>query len=140
MRKKSGFLHLWWTPFYGFGVLISMFLYKLVNKYIKNNVKKNIILFITFFIVFTIFEYIGGISLEKLYGEPFWNYSKMPLHIGKYVSVGTSLLWTIMAFLYIYKLKPLTDKLVNKIPKLITILLTITFIIDCIVSIAKVLH
>jgi len=30
--KRSGFLFLWWTPFYGIGITITLLIYKLVSK------------------------------------------------------------------------------------------------------------
>ena len=139
VMEKSGFLYLWWTPFYGFGVLLSMLIYNVVNKYIKRKWLKNIILFFIFCITFSSFEYLGGFCLEKLYGYSFWDATDTPLHIGKYVSVLTSVLWATLAFIYLYYIKKYSDKLVNKIPKAITIILIITFITDCIVSLWKVL-
>lgn len=130
LRKKSGFLYLWWTPFYGIGTLITLFIKKSISKYITDKKIQNILLFISFFLTFSLFEYTGGILLEKLYGYAFWNYSNIPLHIGKYISIGTSLLWTIFAFAYLKVIKKQTDKIINRIPKTITILLILVFIID----------
>ena len=138
IRKKSGFLYLWWTPFYGLGVLITMAIYKIVNKYVENKYWKNCILFVAFFLILSLLEFLGGIFLEKLYGYAFWDYTNIPLNIGKYVSLGTSLVWTIFSFLYIYCFKKYSDKLIKKIPKFLTVFLSIVFIIDCIASIGKI--
>ena len=69
---------------------------------IKNKYFMYISLFFCYFFVISILEYIGGTLLEKLYGYSFWNYLNVPLHIGKYISVFTSIGWSIMAFLYLY--------------------------------------
>lgn len=137
-NKKSGFLYLWWTPFYGLGIIICFLVYKFIDKRIHNKRKKNIILFIIYFLLYSIFEYSGGVMLEKMYGKEFWNYSKLPLHIGKYVSIGTSLVWAIFTFIYIFWLKKYTDRLIKYIPKYITYILLIMFCLDVIFSILKV--
>lgn len=127
-----------WTPFYGLGIIIGSLIYNFVSKRIQNKYQKNLVLFIIFFIFFSIFEYLGGITLEKLYHESFWDYSKIPLHLGKYILVVTSLLWSVMVLFYLYKIKPFTDKLISKVPNIITVLLIILFIIDCFFSLLKV--
>lgn len=139
LQKKSGFLYLWWTPLYGIGTLITLVINNRISKKITNNKIKNIFLFILFFFIFSFLELCSGYALEKLYGHPFWNYSHIPLHIGKYISIGTSLIWTIFAFLYLEIIKKKTDKLINKIPKVVTILLTILFIIDNIATFYKII-
>ena len=92
-KRKSGFLYLWWTPFYGIGVLLSIYFDNKLNKFIKRRFVKNIILFFIYLIIFTVLEASGGILLHFIYKKDFWNYSKVPFHIGKYVSLPTSLLW-----------------------------------------------
>lgn len=138
-NKRSGFLYFWWTPVYGLGVIISLIIYKLVNKYFKNKYYKNILLFISFFLILSLVELLGGVFLEKIFGYAFWNYSNYPLHIGKYICVFTSLIWTVFCFIFIYWLKKYTDRVINKIPKFITITLFFIFIIDNIFSILKVI-
>ncbi|MDE6292291.1 MAG: putative ABC transporter permease, partial [Bacilli bacterium] len=61
----------------------------------------------------------------------------IPLHLGKYVSIPTSLLWATFALLYLYKIKDITDQLIKKIPKWLTILLSTIFIIDLILTLVK---
>ena len=137
IHNQSGFMYLWWTPFYGIGVLIATLSYKYFSKYIKDNKLKNIILFIYFFIVLSLLEYMGGRTTEWLHGYSLWNYEHIPLHLGKYISVGTSLIWAVGAFIYLYFIKKHSDKLVSKIPKIITVILSIIFILDFILSILK---
>lgn len=139
-NKKSGFLYLWWTPIYGLGVIIILLIYKMVSKKFQKKLNKNIILFFVYFFVLSIVEFLGGTLLEKICGYSFWSYSNMPLHLGKYVSFFTSLAWTVFAFGYIYWIKKYTDKIVNKIPKIVTILFLFVFVIDNIISIWNILN
>lgn len=140
MHNESGFLHLWWTPFYGTGVLIAILVYKFINKLSLRKIPKYIILALTLFIVLTLLEYLGGVFLELLFGYSLWNYNGIPLHLNRYVSIPTSFGWVAFSFLYLFFIKKYTDKLVKFIPKFISIALIIIFIIDNIVTIYQILH
>lgn len=135
IHKYSGFLYLWWTPFYGSGVIIIILINNLVNKFNLSKTKKNIILFFSYFIILSLLEFVGGILLEKLFGYALWDYSFLPFNIGKHISIETSLVWTLFGFIYTYLIKKYSDKIINKIPKFITIILTLVFIIDNILTI-----
>lgn len=137
LHNQSGFMYLYWTPFYGTGVLITILLYNLINKLNLSKLKKNILLFIIYFLAFSILEASGGYILEYLHGYYLWDYDIVPLHIGKYISVPTSLLWSTFALIYLYIIKDITDKLIKRIPKIITIILSIIFIIDLILTLIK---
>ena len=53
VTKDSGIFFGWWTPIYGIGVCIVIYLYKLVNKTFKlNKISKPIIVFLIGFIMF----------------------------------------------------------------------------------------
>ncbi len=136
-KRKSGFLYLWWTPFYGIGVLLSIYFDNKLNKFIKRRFVKNIILFFIYLIIFTVLEASGGILLHFIYKKDFWNYSKVPFHIGKYVSLPTSLFWVFFSFIYLKFIRKFSDKVVSKIPKFITFILSIIFIGDVIISFFK---
>lgn len=140
MHKESGFMYLWWTPFYGFGVVIANIIYKYAEKRIKNKKILNVVLFITFFILLSILEFIGGSILEITHGYSLWSYESIPLHLGKYISLPTSLLWVVMSFLYLYIIKKYSDKIVNRIPKSLTIILSLTFFADLLLTTIKLLY
>lgn len=136
-KRKSAFLYLWWTPFYGIGVVLSIMTDKIVSKYIKKAFFKDTILFLFHFVMFSILEFSGGVLLHLIYKKDFWNYSKIPFNVGKYISVPTSLFWSLFAFIYLHFIKKYTDKLINKIPKILTIISSIIFAIDLIVTLLK---
>lgn len=139
-HKKSGFMFLWWTPFYGIGVILSLLIYKYINNKINNKLLKNIILFLIYFVSFSILEFLGGFIIEKIYHYSMWNYRKLPLNIGKYISIPTSLLWSFMALIYIYFIKRYLDRLIIKIPKYLTIIISIIFFLDLLCSLLKIIN
>ncbi len=138
-KRKSGFLYLWWTPFYGIGVLLTIATNKLANKYIKSKSLKEVLLLVFHFILFSILEFSGGTLLHFIYKKDFWNYSKVPLNMGKYISVPTSLFWAIFAFIYIHVINKFSDRIIKKIPKILTVILSCVFLGDLVFTLLKVL-
>lgn len=133
--KDSGILFGYWTPIYGLGVCITIYIYEYINKKIKlTNYKKFIVSFLTGFIVLTILEYIGGFLIERFLRITFWDYSNEKLSIGRYTSLKMALIWGISSIVIIYLIKPIVHNKINKIPKIITYILITLFMIDCIIS------
>ena len=83
-------------------------------------------------------EYVGGIIIETLFHIVFWNYSSMRFNIGKYTSLEMAFIWGITSVILIYLIKPLVDKFIKKIPKLITWILLILLSVDLISMIFKI--
>lgn len=137
LHNQSGFLYLCWTPFYGTGVVLIEAIHRFMVQKVPNHKKRNLYLFFLYFIVLTLLEWIGGVLLEWMHGYRLWNYEMVPLHIGKYVSIPTSLVWTTFAFLYLYGIKKLTDPLIKKIPKGMTIVFSILFLLDFLFTLRK---
>ena len=100
-----------------------------------NKVVETIIVFVVITIVLTILEWLGGILIEKLFHITFWDYSNYKYHIGKYISLSMSLIWGLGSIFLIYCVKPWISDYINKIPKSISIILIILFIIDIIVTV-----
>lgn len=129
----GGILYGFWTPVYGIGSLIviyiyNKFLYKLNN---HKGLRTLIIFFIGFFIL-SFIEYIGGILIEFIFNKTIWDYTSYKFNIGKYIALEMSLLWGISSLILIYVLKNPIDKIIKKIPKFVTWILIILFIIDLI--------
>ena len=73
---------------------------------------------------------IGGILIEKIFGKVFWDYSDMKFSMGHYISLEMALVWGVMSLVVTYVIKPFIDKIIKKIPSIITYLVFITFIMD----------
>ena len=135
---NSGYLYGPWTPVYGIGVILIIFISNFVFKNIKKNkIIQSIIIFLWVSITLTVIEWLGGIAIEYFFHITFWNYSKFPLSMGKYVAIEISAIWGILSLLFIYLLKKSSDNLVSFIPKWLTYILIVAFIIDNIFSILK---
>lgn len=137
-NSNSGYLYGPWTPVYGIGIIFIIIISNFVFKNIKKNkIIQSIIIFLWVAITLTIIEWLGGISIEYLFHITFWNYSKLPLSMGKYVAVEISFIWGFLSLLFVYLLKKPSDKLISIIPKWLTYILIMLFIIDNIFSIIK---
>ena len=79
-------------------------------------------------------EYIGGFLIEFLFGRIFWDYSYETFNIGRYTSLRMCILWGICSLLLIYIIIPFLNKIIKKIPKWITIILVLLFIIDLVIT------
>lgn len=131
VTKDSGIFFGWWTPIYGIGVCIVIYLYKLVNKTFKlNKISKPIIVFLIGFIILSFMELISGILIEKLFRVTFWDYSNGPFSIFRYTSLKMSFIWGISSLLIIYIIKPILDKFITKIPRPVSYVLITLFTID----------
>lgn len=137
MHNKSGFLYLSWTPFYGIGIIIIDLLHKGIFNLDMSKRKKHLTLIISLFLILSLLELLGGVLLEYLHGYPLWTYNMVPFHIGKYISIPTSIVWVIFSYLYLFIIKRYTDRLVRFIPKTITIVFTLLFIVDFILTMIK---
>lgn len=135
--RDSGILYGYWTPIYGFGSIIVIYIYNIItNKFKLNSIKKIIISFLIGFIVLTFLEYIGGFLIERLLKTSFWNYESEKYNIGRYTSLKMALIWGISSILIIYIVKPITKKINKYIPSFITYILITLFVIDSILTLS----
>lgn len=136
LEKKwinSGFLMGPFCPIYGFGAIIMSCL---------NVFKSNIfITFIAGVIILSIWEYLVGVLLEKLFNTTYWDYSNKPFNIKGRVCLENSIYWGILAVIFVYLVEPVVNEFVLKIPTNIMIYLNILIyayiITDIIISIVK---
>ena len=126
----SGIMYGPWTPVYGFGIILIILIHNCLNKTKLTGIKKLFLLFLTSMILLTLIEYIGGIGIEYLFHKELWSYKNLKFNIGKYIALEISLIWGLCSILYIYLIKPFTDKIIKRIPTHITICIIVFFIID----------
>ena len=132
-NTESGFMYGPYTVVYGISITLIFLLYKKF-KHTKPELKKIIFMFLSGFITITILEFTGGLLLKNIYGIKMWNYKGLPLHIGEFISIEVSTLWTIFSILIYYYIKPLTDKLIKKIPTIIIIGISLIMLLDYIIT------
>lgn len=136
---NRGFLTGPFCIIYGFGTLIMIKLNDRIK--IKNKLLKAIILWVSIFISCTLFEYLTSYFTELLFGIRLWDYSGLSFNIEGRVRLITSIAWSNCGIVLIYFIKPIVDKIYDKLLnkkqkvfKKIHIILWIMFI-DWLVSI-----
>ena len=133
---NNGTLYGPWVPIYGIGTCLIIIIERTVfNRFKASRIIKIISVFLLSIIILTSLEFMTGNIVELLTGKTLWNYSKMKLNIGKYISLEIALVWGIASLIIVYILKPVTDKLIKKIPSILTYLVSFIFLIDLIFSI-----
>ena len=134
-KRKSGIFYGPFTYVYGFGILSLI----LIKKYFldKLNINKYYKLIITFIIAtisLTTIEYLGGHILNLIFNIDMWNYTKKTYNFGKYICLDLAITWGFLGTLYIYYIKPGLDKVINLIPKWLTITVFIINTLDLILT------
>ena len=125
-----------WGPFcpvYGVcGAFLIFVLYKL-------NYKSIVGLFAAGFIFGSIAEYLLSYGLEAVYGMRFWNYEYLSFNLNGRISLIFSIYWGVLSVLLVKFVKPLIDKMINKIKphtrNIIELGIFIFLCIDCVVTI-----
>lgn len=132
---NNGILFGPWIPVYGFGSVIVVFLYKFIFGQVKcSNLWKTVILFFCVFILLTLLEWLGGTLIEGIFHKEFWSYRKQKYNIGPYISLGMSLLWSFVSIFFVYVVLPFENKIIKKIPRLLSISLVILILVDCFIT------
>lgn len=139
---NRGFLYGPYLPIYGFGVLILLFLlHKLLEKKIKIG-KLNItpiIVFISILVIVSVIEYIASVGMELLFHKRWWDYSYDKFNINGRISLRNSSLLAIGAFVLIYLVQPILNKLFRKLNsktlKNLSIIIILITSIDFIITI-----
>ena len=126
---ESGILIGYWTPIYGIGVVTILLIIKLLNKLKLNNILKLLFLFLISSIILSLMEILGGYLIKWIFHKVMWDYTNHKYNIGTFTSLEMALVWGLSSIL-IYFIKPFTDKIISKIPKYLTYILVLLFIID----------
>lgn len=131
----SGIMYGPWTPVYGFGIILIIIIYKFIKETKLKNILKILLIFLISMILLTLIEYIGGISIEFFFHKQLWSYKDLKFNIGPYIALEISFIWGLCSIFYIYIIKPISDKIIKRIPTYITICISVFFIIDFIITI-----
>ena len=102
---NTGFLKGPFCPIYGIGAII---IYVFLSGF-KENI---LLLFLAGFIVLSVWEYIVGILLEKIFHTKYWDYSDNKFNIQGRICLTNSIYWGILGVVFIYYIHPfVVDKL-----------------------------
>ena len=132
---NTGFLIGPFCPIYGFGAIIMILF---LNRF-ENNI---ILLFFISFVVLSIWEYIVGVLLEKLFKTKYWDYSKNRFNFKGRVCLTNSLAWGVLGVLFIKYIHPFIQHIIGYVDyiyvAIIASIIALILLIDAIISIVKV--
>lgn len=134
---NSGFLIGPLCPIYGFGAAI---IYLLLNNF-RYNI---LILFVAGVIILSIWEYLAGLILERLFNTQYWDYSDEKFNFRGKICLKNSILWGVLGVVFIEVLHPITIEIVSEIPiRLlinIEVFLIILIVIDAVITVARLVN
>ena len=129
-----GFLHLPLFPIYGFGALLIIFV-------LRHRVRHPIPLFFSGALLATTLEFIGSWLIEAIFDDRIWDYSNMPFNLYGRVSLISSIGFGLGAILLIYFVHPKVEKLINRIPKMPTVVIAsgvlVVLLTDFVISVIE---
>lgn len=132
---NTGFLYGPFCPIYGFGAIIMLL-------FLKTFDKNWIILFLASFVILSLWEYLVGLLLEKMFQTKYWDYSDQKFNFQGRVCLVNSLCWGGLGVLFIKYIHPFIVGLLGYINpfilKIVISIFAIVFLIDVIISIVKV--
>lgn len=139
IESRKSFLYGPFCAIYGVGAVVMIVG---LQKFKKNHYLQ----FIGGFIIGSIVEYLVSLVGELILDVKWWDYSSNPFNINGRICLGFSFFWGILGMYLIGYFNPKIDKLIDKIVaklklkysrhvlKVITILLVIIMIEDCIIT------
>ena len=132
---NTGFLHGPFCPIYGVGAII---LYQFLSIF-SNNL---ILLFFMSVIVLTLWEYIVGVMLEKMFNTKYWDYSDHKFNFQGRICLTNSICWGVLGIVFIKYIHPFIESQIQKIDinllYYVIGILTLIALVDMVVSIVKV--
>ena len=132
---NTGFLKGPFCPIYGVGAIIMLL-------FLKRFADNLTVLFIVSVVVLTIWEYLVGVLLEKLFHTKYWDYSNHKFNFQGRICLTNSIFWGILGIVFVKYIHPVVENLMSKIDIRILIfvysILGIVILVDMITSIIKV--
>lgn len=133
---NRGFLRGPMLPIYGFGAVILL--------HVSLPLKQHPVwLYLASMIAATVFEYIVGVVMERIFKVKYWDYSKQRFQFQGYVCLRSSLCWGFLGLILTSVIHPPIEKLVLGLPFIglivIDVLFSAAFISDVIVSVRSAL-
>lgn len=132
---NSGFLIGPICPIYGFGAAI---MYLFLDQF-KSNI---FMLFVAGVIILSIWEYLVGFLLEKLFKTKYWDYSGKKFNLHGRICLMNSIIWGVLGVIFTVLLHPIIEQVVGQFETsmlvYLEIILTIALIVDSVISVTKI--
>ena len=131
---NTGFLRGPFCPIYGIGATI-MFLF------LEEFANKPLLLFFISIVILTVWEYVVGIFLEKVFNTKYWDYSNHKINFQGRICLTNSICWGILGVLFVEYIHPFVQETISRIDtNLLNYIMAIFFVIFVADTIASVIH
>ena len=104
--------------------------------------KSIVLLFFISLIILTLWEYIVGVLLEKLFKTKYWDYSDHKFNFQGRICLTNSIYWGFLGVAFVKYIHPFIESYIEKIDvnilKYIVLIFSIIFLVDTITTIIKV--
>lgn len=131
---NTGFLIGPFCPIYGTGALIMYF----TLGYLKDN---PVLVFIVAVLMLTLWEYVVGVFLEKVFKTKYWDYSDHKIQFQGRICLTNSIAWGFLGVGFVNIIHPFIVSVIEKIDfnvlQIIIYSATVIVVIDTIVSVIK---
>ncbi len=132
---NTGFLYGPVCPIYGIGAIIMLI-------FLDSFQNKPVLLFFISIIILTIWEYIVGVLLEKIFKTKYWDYSDQKFNFQGRICLVNSTCWGILGVIFVKYIHPSIFSIVSRVDKTllyyIIFILLIIMAVDIVISIIKV--
>ena len=132
---NSGFLYGPFCPMYGIGAILMIWAGQLSSN--------PIVIFIMAFLIFSVWEYLVAVIIEKLFKTKYWDYSDLKFNLQGRVCLKNSLYWGILGILLIYMIQPVIRNLTEMIPDdilvYVDVILMIAILVDTVITIFRIM-
>lgn len=132
---NTGFLKGPFCPIYGIGAIIMLL-------FLERFQDKPILLFFIAITVLTIWEYIVGVLLEKMFNTKYWDYSNHKFNLQGRVCLTNSICWGILGVVFVKYIHPFIEACVLNIDKTLLYyaisIITLVLIVDFITTVVRV--
>ena len=132
---NSGFLYGPFCPMYGIGAILMIWAGQLSSN--------PIVIFIMAFLIFSVWEYLVAVIIEKLFKTKYWDYSDLKFNLQGMVCLKNSLYWGILGILLIYMIQLVIRNLTEMIPDdilvYVDVILMIAILVDTVITIFRIM-
>ena len=125
---SRGFITNGFCPLYGISGIIIIEIFTVCELSIVNPLHALIGATAGSMAVVTLFEYITGRMLDRVFHFKLWDYSGNTFNLHSYICLEFTLLWGILALLLVYFIHPVIEALVDAIPYNIRTLAVVMFL------------
>ena len=115
--SDRGFLTLPFCPIYGCSLVFLYLLLGTPNRGKGRSFSRWFLYLLLCFLLPSVIELFIGVIFDKLWNRRLWTYFGYPYNLNGYICLRNSILWGIMAFLFMKYLFPPIKKAVGKIPR-----------------------